>query len=101
MAQEPLNLYPAAPGFCGGGFLNCVLNANSVYQVLFRIFHSSCWTTNLMISKQWFSDFFSSWDTLLQVYFWCTAPKSLLPPDFPFLYSCALLPLFLSACALL
>lgn len=58
MAQEPLNLYPAAPGFCGGGFLNCVLNANSVSQVLFRIFHSSCWTTNLMISKQWFSDFF-------------------------------------------
>lgn len=81
-----------------GWFLNCVLNANSVSQRLFRIFYSSCWTTDLMISKQWFSDFFSSWDTLLQVHFWwITAPKNLLPLGFPFLYSFALLSPLLSA----
>lgn len=51
-----------------------------------------------MISKRWFSNAFSSWDTLLQVYFWwITAPKSPLPPSLPFLYSSALFP-FLSAC---
>lgn len=37
-------------------FFNCVLNANNVSQVLFRIFHSSC-LTNVMTSKQWFSNF--------------------------------------------
>lgn len=57
-------------------------------QVLFRIFHSSCWTSNLTVSKQWFSNFFSSWDTLLQVYFFGGA---LYHPDYPFLHSCALL----------
>ena len=35
-----------------GWFLNCVLNANSVSQRLFRISYGSCWTTDLMISKQ-------------------------------------------------
>lgn len=79
-------------------FLNCVLNAHNVSQVLFWICHSSCWTANLMISKRWFSNAFSSWDTLLQVYFWwITAPKSPLPPSLPFLCSSALFP-FLSAC---
>lgn len=56
-------------------------------------YSSSCWTTNVTISKQWFSNFFSSWDTLLQVYFLVDhcPPRALYHPDFPLLYSSALL----------
>lgn len=47
---------------------------------------------NLMTSKQWFSNFFSPWDTLLQVYFWwITPPKSPLTTQISILCSSVLL----------
>lgn len=52
---------------------------------------------NVMISKRWFSHAFSSWDTLLQVYFGWTLPPEPFATSFPFLCSSALFP-FLSAC---
>lgn len=62
-----------------------------LYQVLFRIFHSSSWTTNLIISKEWFSNFLHHGILYYRFIFGGSlSPQTLYHPNVPFLYSSVL-----------